>query len=122
MAAEYLTPAGVTDWADVRARTSREWTITLLGRYSGSHASNQFRVLQQFFRWHATEDPYEPRADPMANLEPPKVGDKLVPVFTDEELAAMLATCKAGGSRTGGTARSSRCSRTLASGCRNWQA
>jgi site-specific recombinase XerD len=33
----------------------------------------------------------------MANLKPPRVGDKLVPVFTDEELAAMLAACKGGG-------------------------
>ena len=33
----------------------------------------------------------------MANLKPPKVGDKLVPVFTGDELTAMLATCKGGG-------------------------
>ena len=33
----------------------------------------------------------------MANLKPPKIGDKLVPVFTDDELAALLATCKGGG-------------------------
>jgi integrase/recombinase XerD len=33
----------------------------------------------------------------MANLRSPKVGDKLVPVFTDGEMAAMLATCKGGG-------------------------
>jgi site-specific recombinase XerC len=33
----------------------------------------------------------------VANLKPPKVGDKLVPIFTDDELAAMQATCKGGG-------------------------
>jgi hypothetical protein len=33
----------------------------------------------------------------MANLKPPKVDDKLVPVFTEDELIAMLATCKGGG-------------------------
>jgi site-specific recombinase XerD len=97
LAAGYLLPAGITDWADVRTRHIQEWTVTLLDRYSDSYASNQFRALQQFFKWHATEDPGEPRPDPMAGLKPPKVADKLVPVFTDEELAAMLATCKGGG-------------------------
>ena len=71
--------------------------ITLLGRYSDCYANNQFRALQQFFKWHATEDPDEPRPNPMAGLKPPKIGDKLVPVFTDDELAALLATCKGGG-------------------------
>jgi hypothetical protein len=33
----------------------------------------------------------------MAGLKPPKIGDKLVPVFTDGELAALLGTCKGGG-------------------------
>jgi Phage integrase, N-terminal SAM-like domain len=97
LAAEYLIPNGIKFWADVRTRHVQEWTITLLDRYSDSYANNQFRALQQFFKWHATEDPDEPRPNPMANLKPPKVGDKLVPVFTDDELTAMLATCKGGG-------------------------
>jgi site-specific recombinase XerD len=54
------------------------------------------RALQQFFKWHATEDPDEPRRNPMANLKPPKIGGKLVPVITDDELSA-LAACKGGG-------------------------
>jgi integrase/recombinase XerD len=69
----------------------------LLDRYSDSYANNQFRALQQFFKWLATEDPDEPRSNPMAYLKPPKVSDKVVPVFTQDELAAMLATCKGGG-------------------------
>jgi site-specific recombinase XerD len=96
-AAGYLIPAGLADWDEVKAKHVQEWIITLLGRYSDSYANNQFRALQQFFRWHATEDPDEPRANPMACLKPPKIGDKLVPVFTDEELAALLGTCKGGG-------------------------
>ena len=96
-AAEYLIPAGFTDWDGVRAKQVQEWTVTLLGRYSDSYANNQFRALQQFFKWHATEDPDEQRPNPMASLKPPKIGDKLVPVFTDDELAALLGTCKGGG-------------------------
>jgi len=97
LAAEYLIPNGIKFWADVTTRHVQEWTVTLLDRYSDSYANNQFRALQQFFKWHATEDPDEPRPNPMANLKPPKVGDKLVPVFTEDELVAMLATCKGGG-------------------------
>jgi len=96
-AAEYLIPAGLTDWDQVRAKQVQEWTVTLLGRYSGSYPNNQFRALQQFFKWHSTEDPDEPRHNPMANLKPPKIGDKLVPVFTDDELATLLDACKGGG-------------------------
>ena len=96
-AAEYLIGAGLSDWSDVKARHVQEWTVTLLGRYSDAYASNQFRALQQFFKWHATEDPDEPRPNPVANLRPPKIGDKLVPVFTEDELAALLAACKGGG-------------------------
>jgi hypothetical protein len=54
------------DWDEVRAKQVQEWTITLLGRYSDSYANNQFRALQQFFKWHATEDPDEQRPNPMA--------------------------------------------------------
>jgi site-specific recombinase XerD len=96
-AAEYLIPARLSDWSDVKARHVQEWTVTLLGRYSDAYANNQFRALQQFFKWHATEDPDEQRPNPVANLKPPKIGDKLVPVFTEDELAALLATCKGGG-------------------------
>jgi integrase/recombinase XerD len=96
-AAEYLIPAGFTGWDGVRAKQVQEWTVTLLGRYSDSYANNQFRALQQFFKWHATEDPDEQRPNPMTGLKPPKIGDKLVPVFTDDELAALLGTCKGGG-------------------------
>jgi integrase/recombinase XerD len=98
-AAEYLLPHDVTDWSGVRARHVQEWTVTLLGRYSDSYANNQFRALQQFFKWHATEDPDEPRSNPMTNLKPPKLGSKVVPVFTDDELTALLAACKGPGYR-----------------------
>jgi site-specific recombinase XerD len=97
LAAEYLLPAGLAGWAEVKARHVQEWVVLLLGRYSDQYANNQHRALQQFFKWYATEDPDEPRTNVMANLKPPKLGDKLVPVFTPDELAALLATCKGGG-------------------------
>jgi integrase len=62
----------------------QRWLVHLLTRYSDAYASNQFRALQQFFRWLAEE---EQLPDPMARLRAPKVTDKLVPVFTSEELS-----------------------------------
>jgi hypothetical protein len=53
--------------------------VRLLSDYSDSYASNQYRALQQFFKWWAGE---EELPDPMARLRPPKVTGNRVPVFT----------------------------------------
>jgi site-specific recombinase XerD len=62
----------------------------LLDRYSSAYASNQYRALQQFFKWLAAEDEL---ADPMAGLQPPRVTEKLVPVFTGQELTRLDHAC-----------------------------
>jgi site-specific recombinase XerD len=62
----------------------------LLGRYSTASASNQYRALQQFFKWLAAEDQLP---DPIAGLQPPRVTDKLVPVFTSGELTRLERAC-----------------------------
>ena len=62
----------------------------LLDRYSNAYASNQYRALQQFFKWLAAEDELP---DPMDRLQPPRVTDKLIPVFTREELARLEQAC-----------------------------
>ncbi len=62
----------------------------LLSRYSNAYASNQFRALQQFFKWLAVEDELP---DPMAGLQPPRVTENLVPVFTGEELTRLEHSC-----------------------------
>ena len=65
--------------------------VQLLARHSDLHASNQYRALQQFFRWLAGE---EQLPHPMARLRAPKVTQKLVPVFTSGELSALEKTCQ----------------------------
>lgn len=50
----------------------QEGIVSLLDRYSAAYASNQFRGLQQFFKWLAAE---EEIPDPMAGLRPPYVPD-----------------------------------------------
>lgn len=86
-AAAHLIPrTSCTRWEEVTGHDVQRWMVHLLTRYSDAYASNQFRALQQFFRWLAEE---EQIADPMARLRAPRVREKLVPVFTSEELMAL---------------------------------
>ena len=84
-AAAHLIPNTFwTRWEQVSGQDVQWWMVWLLARYSDSYASNQYRALQQFFKWWAGE---EDLPDPMARLRPPKVTGKLVPVFTSVELS-----------------------------------
>jgi integrase/recombinase XerD len=78
-------------WDQVSGHDVQRWLVHLLTRYSDAYASNQFRALQQFFRWLAEE---EQLPDPMARLRAPRVAEKLVPVFTSEELSALEKACQ----------------------------
>jgi hypothetical protein len=49
-AAHLLRETGKTSW---HARDVQRRTVRLLGMYSDAYARNQFRALQQFFRWLA---------------------------------------------------------------------
>src|SRR5271167_3792726 len=78
-AAHLLRETDRAGWGEVGKQDVQRWMVWLLGRYSSAYASNQYRALQQFFRWLAAE---EEALDPMAGLKPPGVPDKPVPVFT----------------------------------------
>ncbi len=91
-AAAHLIPrTRCTRWDQVSGHDVQRWLVHLLSLYSDAYASNQFRALQQFFRWLAEE---EQLPDPTARLRAPKVSEKLVPVFTSEELSALEKTCQ----------------------------
>ena len=79
-----------TAWEQVGGQDIQRWMAWLLDRYSTAYASNQYRALQQFFKWLAAEDQLP---DPMAGLAPPRVAAKLVPVFTPEELTRLDRAC-----------------------------
>jgi integrase len=81
---------GRAAWEQVDGQDIQRWMAQLLGRYSPAYASNQYRALQQFFKWLAAEDQLP---DPMAGLQPPRVPAKLVPVFTSEELTRLERAC-----------------------------
>jgi hypothetical protein len=55
-AAHLLGEGGVAPWEDVGRRDVQRWVVWLLERYSAAYASNQYRALQQFFRWLAAEE------------------------------------------------------------------
>jgi site-specific recombinase XerD len=63
----------------------------VLSRQSASTAANRYRSLQQLFRWLV--DDSEIPSSPMAKMRPPKVAEQPVPVFADDELRRLLATC-----------------------------
>ena len=81
---------GLAGWEQVSGQDVQRWMAWLLDRYSSAYASNQYRALQQFFKWLAAEDQLP---DPIAGLQPPRVSQKLVPVFTSQELTRLEQAC-----------------------------
>jgi integrase/recombinase XerD len=89
-AAHLLRETDRQGWDEVSKQDVQRWIVWLLKRYSSAYASNQYRALQQFFKWLAAEDEVP---DPMAGMRPPHVPDKPVPVFTGEELPRLERAC-----------------------------
>jgi Phage integrase, N-terminal SAM-like domain len=81
---------GRASWEHVDRQDIQPWMAWLLDRYSSAYASNQYRALQQFFKWLAAEDQLP---DPMDGLQPPRVTDKLAPVFTSGQLSRLEQAC-----------------------------
>ena len=90
-AAHLLCQTSKTRWEQVDTQDVQRWMVHLLGRYSEAYAYQQYRALQQFFRWLAAE---EELPDPMARLRPPKVTQKPVPFFTSVELSKLEKACR----------------------------
>jgi site-specific recombinase XerD len=86
-AGEHLRKQAANDaWEQVTRQNVQQWIVWLLDRYSNAYASNQYRALQQFFKWLAAEDAIP---DPMAGLKPPRVPDKPMPVFAAGDLSRL---------------------------------
>ena len=89
-AAHLRRQTSCTRWEEVGRQDVQRWIVWLLGRYSSAYASNQYRALQQFFRWLAGEEEFP---DPMDGMRPPHVPGKPVPVFTGEDLSRLERAC-----------------------------
>lgn len=80
----------ITDWSEVRKSHVREHLAFILSNHSPAYANNQFRALQQFFKFLEAEEDVR---NPMAGLKPPAVPQKLVPVISDSEYARLIQSC-----------------------------
>ena len=90
-AAHLLCQTSKARWEQVDKQDVQRWMVHLLGHYSEAYAYQQYRALQQFFRWLAAEDELP---DPMARLRPPRVTEKPVPFFTSVELSELGKACQ----------------------------
>ncbi len=61
--------------------------------YEPAYANNQFRAIQQFWKWYAVE---EDVPNPIAAMSPPQLPDKVVPVLGDQDLARLISQCDKG--------------------------
>jgi site-specific recombinase XerD len=89
----FLTEAGMpTDVDKIRRERVESYVEHLLATRRPATASNRYRALARLFLYLSEEG--EITASPMANMKPPTVPEDLVPVVTDDQLRAILATCK----------------------------
>ncbi len=86
--ARWLTAEGITRWPEVRRAELEQYVGDLARKRSGGYASNQYRALQQFFKWLFTEE--EIARNPMVGMKPPMVPEVPVAVVTTEKLVALF--------------------------------
>ena len=67
----------------------------LLGRVSDSTANQEYRSLQQFFRWLFEEGDIS--VNPFNRMRPPRIEQKEVPVISTDDIAALLRACEGAG-------------------------
>lgn len=81
---------GVDNWPQVRKSHIRAHLALILAGHSPAYASNQFRALQQFFKFLEAEEEIK---NPMTGIKPPTVPQKLVPVIVNEDWQKLIETC-----------------------------
>lgn len=86
----FMNAREVADWSTVTRAHVRRHIASILENRSQSYASNQFRALQQFFKFLEAEEDIK---NPMAGMKPPAVPEKLVPVITPGEWEKLIGTC-----------------------------
>lgn len=89
----YLEELGEHGGWDTIGKTALEGYVgALVADRSAGYASNQYRALQQLWRWLAEEDELA-GPNPFTRMRPPLVPEQPVPVLEAERLAALLAGC-----------------------------
>jgi len=93
--ARWLRDEGVIDWADADKTVMKTYMAWFMndGRkangdpYSMGYANNQFRALQQFWRWYADEND---TVNPMTGMRPPRPDEKVVPIVDIDKLRELI--------------------------------
>ncbi|MFN2636808.1 MAG: tyrosine-type recombinase/integrase [Gemmatimonadaceae bacterium] len=78
-------------WDEVDKRHIQAWITYLLDEYKPGYASNQYRAIQQFFRWWGEE---EDVPSPMLGMKPPIVPEQPVDVLRADQLGRLLKNCQ----------------------------
>lgn len=81
--------------AAIRREHVESWVAARLATVAPATASQEYRALQQFFRWAVSDD--EIADSPMARMRPPRVPEKPVPVIADDDLRRLLKACEGRG-------------------------
>ena len=105
-AAHLIERTRCTRWGEVSCHDVQRWLVHLLTRYSDAYASNQFRALQQFFRWLAEE---EQLADRWPGCVPRRCARSWCRCSPAKNFRRWRRRARAGRSASGVTLRSSRC-------------
>jgi site-specific recombinase XerD len=71
----------IRDFLGIRAQTTKPATV---------HSA--FRTLRTFFNWCLNEGLLE--TQPMQNIKPPKLDQKIIPTFTGDDIKRLLNACK----------------------------
>jgi site-specific recombinase XerD len=79
------------DPTDVQRRHVEWFLAWMIDTRSASTALNKYKGLQQFFRYLVDEE--EMQRHPMRRIPQPNTPQKLIPVVSNDELTALLATC-----------------------------
>jgi len=89
----FLVEHGIrTNAAAITREHVELWIEAILERAKPGTASVRFRALQRLFGW--LEEEGEITVSPMVRMSPPMVPEKPVPVLTEEQIRALIATCR----------------------------
>lgn len=90
--AGWLEATGRRADTEIEAEDVRLFLSAERERTSAASAAVHFRNLRVFWGWVAKEGE-RTFANPMVNVEPPKVAEKVKTYFDDDQLATLLKTC-----------------------------
>ena len=86
------------DLASIRRDDVRDWLASLTDRTGNparpSTVQTRYKGLRVFFAWAVREGDLDDAANPMRNVDVPKLDEPEIPVLSDEQLAAIVKACE----------------------------